>query len=93
MNYSEDILNQIQEFASAFTPISDIALLLDLDCDTLRADIKDYQSKVSIAYRKGKAQSLYTLRRNEIDLAEAGSPQASIAVQRYCSLMEDDEAL
>lgn len=93
MDYSQDILNEIETYAAALTPISDIALLLSLDCAELRAQIKDYRSPASLAYRKGKARCLFTLRQNEIELAEAGSPQASIAVQRYHQLMEDDESI
>lgn len=93
MTYSPDILKEIEKYAEALTPISDIALLLDLDCAELRKDIRDYRSEVSLSYRKGKARCLYTLRQNEIELAEAGSPQASMSVIRYHQLMEDDESL
>lgn len=86
-------MKEIENYAQALTPISDIALLLSLDCNTLRAEIKDYRSEVSLAYRRGKARCLFSLRQNEIELAEAGSPQASIAVQRYHQLMEDDESI
>lgn len=93
MDYSQDILKEIENYAQALTPISDIALLLSLDCAQLRAEIRDYRSEASLAYRRGKARCLFTLRQNEIELAEAGSPQASISVQRYHQLMEDDESL
>lgn len=48
MVYSTEQLDRISELAALLTPISDMAVLLDVDADTLRLDILDRNSPVSL---------------------------------------------
>ena len=63
MVYSTEQLDRISELAALLTPISDMAVLLDVDADTLRLDILDRNSPVSRAYYYAKASTALKLRR------------------------------
>ena len=83
MEYNEEQLNKIEEYAALLTTISDMAVLLDIDEDDLRNDIALKTTAVSIRYRKAKALTELELRRQEIELAKLGSPIAIDLVQKY----------
>ncbi len=83
MEYNEELLLKIEEYAGLLTSISDIAVLLDLNEDILRDDITNKFTNVSLRYRKAKAATELQLRRQEIDLAKLGSPIAIDLVQKY----------
>jgi hypothetical protein len=83
MEYTEEILIKIEEYAGLLTSISDIAVLLDINEDELRDDIALKTTQVSLRYRKAKASTELQLRRQEIDLAKLGSPIAIDLVQKY----------
>lgn len=83
MEYNEELLLKIEEYAGLLTSISDIAVLLDLNEDELRDDITNKMTTVSLRYRKAKAATELKLRRQEIDLAKLGSPIAIDLVQKY----------
>lgn len=83
MEYNEELLLKIEEYAGLLTSISDIAVLLDLNEDILRDDITNKFTNVSLRYRKAKAAIELQLRRQEIDLAKLGSPIAIDLVQKY----------
>lgn len=83
MEYNEELLLKIEEYAGLLTSISDIAILLDLNEDELRDDITNKITTVSLRYRKAKAATELELRRQEIDLAKLGSPIAIDLVQKY----------
>lgn len=83
MEYNEELLLKIEEYAGLLTTISDMAVLLDIDEDVLRDDITNKSSIVSLRYRKAKATTELELRRQEIDLAKLGSPIAIELVQKY----------
>lgn len=53
MTYSNNVLTQIEKFASIYLKISDMAVILDIPADVLRDDIADRTSEVSKAYRQG----------------------------------------
>lgn len=73
------------------TPVSDIAVLMDVDERRLREIISNKSHPASIAYRKGKAERALQIRQNE--LAEAGSPLAVQLVGSYIRDMDSDEDL
>ena len=75
------------------TPVSDIAVLMDVDERRLREIISDKSHPASIAYRKGKAERALQIRQNELELAEAGSPLAVQLVGSYIRHMDSDEDL
>lgn len=91
MNYSQDALTQIENLASIYIPISDMAVILDIPEDVLRDDIKDKYSDASKAYRRGKIGSKVKLHKQEMTLAMIGSPQALANARENLMDMEDDE--
>ncbi len=93
MSYDQKILHSIAELASVLTPISDIAVLLGLDEDVLRVDIRDHSTAVSQAYRMAKAETALKMRRQELELARVGSPLAAQLTADYLRTMESDEDL
>lgn len=76
-------LEKLQECAGLLMNINDIAVLMDIDEDELREDINNKFSPASKAYRKGKAQFIFEIRKQEIDLAKLGSPQAVEQMHKY----------
>lgn len=91
MNYSHEELKQIEEWAEIYLSISDMAVLLDIPAETLREDIRQRQSEVAKAYRKGKIKSKIQLKQQEMNLAKIGSPLALDNTRRSLLDMEDDE--
>lgn len=80
MTYSAEELTQIEKYASIYLKISDIAVILDIPADVLRADIADRGTDVRKAYRRGKAASKVKFHSQEMMLAQVGSP---LAIVRY----------
>lgn len=93
MNYSNADIEKVQELAEILTPISEIAALMNFDCDSLREDISRKHSEISKAYYRGKAKTALEFRKNEIELANAGSPLAVQMTKKYLNEMEDDAVL
>lgn len=93
MIYSKEQISRIKELAGYLTPISDIAVLMDLDADELRLDLQNRTSDVAKAYFKGKAESQLALRQQELELARVGSPLAVQMATTYIMNMDTDEDL
>lgn len=93
MDYSTEQIKRIKELAECLTPISDIAILLDIDVDELRLDIRDKKNRVSHAYHHSKASTALKLRKQEIELANVGSPLAVQLTNSYLLNMDSDEDL
>ena len=91
MNYSTEQLKQIEQFASIYLKISDMAVILGIPAEILREDIADKTSDVSQHYRRGKAASKVKLLHQEMMLAQVGSPLAIENTHRNLLDMEDDE--
>ena len=89
--YSEDILTQIEQYASIYLKITDMAVLFDIPAEKLREDIADRSTEVSKRYHKGKAASKVKLLHQEMQLAYVGSPLALENAQKNLMDMEDDE--
>lgn len=85
------MLQQIEQYASIFLPISDMAAILDVQTERLRMDIANKSTAVSKAYHKGKAASRVKLLHQEMQLAYVGSPLALENTQKNLMAMEDDE--
>lgn len=75
------------------TPVSDIAVLMDIDERRFREILSDKSHPTSLAYRKGKAERALQIRQNELELAEAGSPLAVQLIGSYLRDMDSDEDL
>ena len=84
MEFTSAQIDRIKELATMLTPVSDIAVLMDVDERRLREIISAKSHPASIAYRKGKA---------ELELAEAGSPLAVQLVGSYIRDLDSDEDL
>ena len=91
MTYSETELQQVEQFASIYLKISDMAVILGVPAETLRSDIADHNTEVSLRYRRGKAASKVKLLHQEMMLAQVGSPLAIENTHRNLLDMEDDE--
>ena len=91
MTYSEAELKQIEQFASIYLKISDMAVILGVPAEQLRSDIADHNTEVSLCYRRGKAASKVKLLHQEMMLAQVGSPLAIENTHRNLLDMEDDE--
>ena len=91
IEYSKETLDQIEQFASIYLKISDMAVILDIPAEQLREDIANRQSEVSKRYHKGKAASKVKLLHQEMQLAYVGSPLALENASKNLMDMEDDE--
>ncbi len=93
MDYSTEQLQRVSELAGFLTPVSDIAVMMGVDVDVLRIDIRDRSSSVSLAYHKAKAETALKLRKQELELANVGSPLAVQLTNGYLLNMDSDEDL
>ena len=90
---TNDMLAKIAELARVFTPISEMAALLDVNEEMLRMAINDKSSIVRRTYMKAKAETALELRKNELELARVGAPLAVQLTQDYLREMEADELI
>lgn len=93
MIFTQDIIEKITQLAADLTPPTEIAVLLDIDLDRLRAELADKHSPVKAAYYKGKAETAHMLRRQELEFARVGSPLAVQLTGAYIRDMTSDEDL
>ena len=93
MELTSQQIDRIKELASMLTPVSDIAVLMDIEERRFRDILSDKSHPASLAYRKGKAERALQIRQNELELAEAGSPLAVQLIGSYLRDMDSDEDL
>ncbi len=91
IEYSKEVLEQVEQYASIYLKISDMAVIFDVPVEQLREDIADRSTEVSKRYHRGKAASKVKLLHQEMQLAYVGSPLALENAQRNLMDMEDDE--
>ena len=91
MDYTEDVLTKIEQYASIYLKISDMAVILGISPTQLRSDIADRTTEVSKRYHRGKAASRVKLLHQEMQLAYVGSPLALENTRNNLLDMEDDE--
>ena len=84
-------METIKALASVFARISDIAAVLEIQAEELRADIADKSTEVSKVYRSAKISAKIILLNQEMKLAQIGSPLAIENANRNLMDMEDDE--
>jgi hypothetical protein len=82
--------DKIKEYAALLMPVPDIAVLIGMDEDELRAKIADKDSEYFKAYRLGRAETVLEIRRREIYLAREGLPAAVERMQDY--LLEQSQS-
>lgn len=78
-------IEKINEYAGLFMSLDDIAVLIGVPPEDLRAAFQDKSSEVHRAYRSGQVSAKLALRRPVIKLAEHGSPQAELLADKYIS--------
>lgn len=91
MEYTQEQLDNVEKLASIYMKITDIALIIEVDPNELRADIAAEVTEVARRYRRGKALSKMQLLQSEMELAKVGSPLALENAQKNLFDMEDDE--
>lgn len=91
MTFTQDLIDRVAELAADLTPPSEIAALIDVDPDLLRAELAMKHSPLRRAYLMAKAQTALSLRKQEIELARAGSPLAVQLTGAYLRDMTSDE--
>ena len=91
MTYTDDILTKVEQYASIYLKISDMAVILGISPTTLRSDIADRTTEVSKRYHRGKAATRVKLLHQEMQLAYVGSPLALENTRNNLLDMEDDE--
>ncbi len=91
MKYSEEQLKIIKELASQLMRPNHIALLIDVDAEEFKRNIKHRTSEAYKAYETGKAETILELRKQELKLAKLGSPLAVEMVNRFRIDQEQNE--
>ena len=91
MTFTDQELQQIEQMASLYMSITDIATLMGVWPEDLRRQVRIKGNPVSVAYNKGKAMRKLELRKQEIQLAQVGSPLALENARQALIDMEDDE--
>lgn len=91
MDFSQKELDQIEAMASLYMTPTDIATVLQVSAHLLKAEIKRENSPASQAYRRGKLATKIKLRKQEMALAQVGSPLALQTINTALQDMEDDE--
>ncbi len=91
MEYTAEQLETVEKCATVFLPIKDIALIIEVEANVLRADIAAEGSEVRRKYLRGKAISKLQLHEQEMQLAKVGSPLALENARDNLLDMEDDE--
>lgn len=87
----DDQMKLLQEYASLLFTIDEIAILLKVDPVSLRRDIRHGKNLVAEAYFMGKLETMIAVRRNIIQFAKKGSPQAETFVKDYLEQQNNNE--
>lgn len=91
MELSSEQLNEIEELASIFCSIDEIALLINVNDAELRREIRNKSSIAAIHYFRGKLTTQVKLRRQTKLFAEKGSPQAEQTMKQLYDKQCNDE--
>lgn len=87
----DPILVQIEEYASLFMTIEEIAFLCELDENTLRREVRGKLTDKAKAYYRGKYKTVVAMRRQMLDFAVAGSPQAETMMIDFSEKQDGNE--
>lgn len=91
MKYSEDQLAKIKELAGQFMRPDHIALLIGVEQEAFKRNIKHRGHPAYTAYETGKAETIQELRKQEMKLAMLGSPLAVEMVNNFRIDQEQNE--
>ena len=87
MDYSSDLLTKIQDLSRQLTPPAEISALLDIDETELRQDLNTPGHPARRAFMRGYSETALRLRRQNLELVDAGSPAADEACRGYMRRM------
>lgn len=87
MDYSKELLNKIKDLSSQLTPPAEISALLDIDETELRTDLNTPGNPARRAFMRGYADTALRLRKQNLELVDAGSPAADEACKGYLRRM------
>lgn len=88
---NDELLKQVEEYASLFLTIDEICILCDLDPEQFRRQVRMKKTDLAKAYLRGKINSMLEIRRLTVEFAKKGSPQAETLVKEYVEKMELNE--
>lgn len=91
MEYDNEILDQVKELTSLYMTIDEIAMALDLDPVRFRREVRHKKTDLAKAYLKGKLETTIAVRRQIVEFAKKGSPQAEAFVKEYQERQEGAE--
>ena len=91
MDFSEKELDQIEVMASLYLTPTDIAIVLQVPAHEFKAELKRHGSPAAKSYLRGKVATKIKLRKQEMALAQVGSPLALQTINSALQDMEDDE--
>ena len=84
-------MEKIKELAGQFMRPDHFALLVGVDPETFKRNIKHQGNDAYIAYETGKAETLLELRKQELKLAKLGSPLAVEMINNFRIDQEQNE--
>lgn len=79
--------DEVYRLTRLMTPIADMAILMGISEVDLRMLLESPETEEYAAYHKARAEVGLMIRQKNIELAEAGSPTASDAVEYYYKTM------
>jgi len=83
MEFNEEQIEKIQEYAGLFMTIKEIAVLLSISYDDLQLEYSSENSCFYKTYQKAMLEKKVALRADVVDAAIAGSPSAQDMTERY----------
>ena len=87
----KEMLDKIEEYASLFFTVDEIALILEVDAIKFRRDVRHGNNDIGKAYYRGKLKTMVEIRRLTVEFAKKGSPQAEAFVRDYIEKQEENE--
>lgn len=91
MELTEEQLGLVEEYASAFLSFREIAVLIGVNVYQFCEMMNDKDSPAFYRYFRGKTRAKYEIRKNIVDMAKKGSPQAEDLSQALIRDSEFDE--
>ena len=88
MEFTEEQLKQVEELAEQLTPVSEIAIHINIPLPFLEGEMDLCKSPFYIAYMRGKSRTAKQLRERILECAMAGSPTSIIEALHQLDNME-----
>ena len=82
-------LNKLTELTQWLTPISDMAVLMDVPESFSREYLNNPDTEAYAVYRHTRAEVALRYRKADIELAQASSPTAAEAVRLHLKRMDE----